>query len=70
MTLDLEDLRLSVYMSLASTGRAPDAAALAAACVFAATAFTIPPKLATSPSARTVTSRSPTPFPPSTSGSP
>ena len=32
MTLDLEDLRLSVYMSLASTGRAPDAAALAAAC--------------------------------------
>jgi hypothetical protein len=31
MTLDLEDLRLAVYTSLASTGRAPDDAALATA---------------------------------------
>jgi hypothetical protein len=31
MTVDLEDLRLSIFTSLASTGRAPDAAALAAA---------------------------------------
>ena len=30
MTLDLEDLRLSIYTSLASTGRAPETAALAA----------------------------------------
>ena len=30
MTLDLEDLRLAVYSSLASTGRAPETAALAA----------------------------------------
>ena len=32
MTLDLQNLRLSIYTSLASTGRAPDTAALAAAC--------------------------------------
>ena len=31
MTLDLEDLRLAVYTSLASTGRAPETATLAAA---------------------------------------
>jgi Alkylmercury lyase len=31
VTLDLEDLRLSIYASLASTGRAPEPAALAAA---------------------------------------
>ncbi len=30
MTVDLEDIRLSVYTSLASTGRAPETAALAA----------------------------------------
>ena len=30
MTVDLEDIRLSIYTSLASTGRAPDPAALAA----------------------------------------
>ncbi len=31
MTLELEDLRLAIYRSLASTGRAPDVAVLAAA---------------------------------------